>query len=337
MMSHSEGNTDNISDGDTVDENTDFGSLLAEVRKAKNYTIEEISGHLKIPAPTISALENNNMEALPAPTYTQGYIRAYAKFLEMPEDKVLDIYNRAVPHDDVSDLKPRSNLPGEASSQSPLIKTITVLLIIAGIAAIAYGSFQYYQKKAGALESELGTRQQSFTGSSLDSPGENRLNIKQNARLTDDDELIVEKSDPYGDVSDGAEAEQDGSEQAGSAETAVSAETAESIEATPEVTPEEAESGAVIENGGDTIEIISETGAWVEVRDANKSRLLYNMLPAGASRVLEGQAPFSISMGNAKTTRVLINGLEVDVTDYIRPNNTANFKISTQEQNIIFH
>ncbi|MBE9559436.1 MAG: helix-turn-helix domain-containing protein [Proteobacteria bacterium] len=333
MMSHSEGNTDNILDGDTVDKNTDFGSLLAEARKAKNYTIEEISGYLKIPAVTISALENNNKEALPAPTFTQGYIRVYAKFLEMSEDKVLDIYNRAVPHDDVSDLKPRSNLPGEASSQSPLIKTITVLLIIAGITAIAYGSFQYYQKKAGALESELGTRQQSFTGNSLDSPGENRISIKQNARLTDDDELIVEKSDPYGYVSDGAETGQDGNEQADSAETAVSAETAESIE----VTPEEAESDAVIDNGGDTIEIISETGAWVEVRDANKSRLLYNMLPAGASRVLEGQAPFSISMGNAKTTRVLINGLEVDVTDYIRPNNTANFKISTQEQNIIFH
>lgn len=333
MMSHTEGNTDNISDGDMVDKNTDFGSLLAEARKAQNYTIEEISGYLKIPAPTISALENNNKEVLPAPTFTQGYIRVYAKFLEIPEDKVLDIYNRAVPHDDVSVLKPRSTLPDEASSQSPLIKTITVLLIIAGVAAIAYGSFQYYQKKAGTLESELGTRQQTFTGSSLDSPGENRSTIKQNARLTDDDELIVEKSDPNEYVSDGAETEQGGSEQVDSAETGVSIETAESVE----VTPVEAESDAFIENGGDTIEIISEIGAWVEVRDANKSRLLYNMLPAGASRVLEGQAPFSVSMGNAKSTRVLINGLEVDVTDYIRPNNTANFKISAQEQNVIFH
>lgn len=333
MMSHSGSNTDNTSDADMVDKNTDFGSLLAEARKAKNYTIDEISGHLKISALTITALETNDMAALPAPTFTQGYIRTYAKFLEIPEDKVLDIYNRAVPHDDVSDLKPRSNLPDEASSQSPLIKSITILLIIAGIAAIAFGSFQYYQKKAGVLESELDAKQQNFTGSSLDSPGANRLSIKQNARLTDDDELIVDKPDPGEYMSEEAGAEESVSEQAENTEMRASVETAESIE----ITPEDVKSEAVIDNGNDIIEIISENGSWVEVRDANKSRLLYNMLPAGSRKVLEGRAPFSISMGNAKSTRVVINGLEVDLTAYIRSNNTAIFKVSTQEQNIIFH
>ena len=83
MMSHSESNTDNTSDADMVDKNTDFGSLLAEARKAKNFTIDEMSGYLKIPSHMITALEASDKEALPAPTYTQGYIRAYAKFLEI--------------------------------------------------------------------------------------------------------------------------------------------------------------------------------------------------------------------------------------------------------------
>ena len=196
MMHHSDSSSGSNSNDDPKDKDIDFGSLLAEARKAKNYTIDEISEYLKIPARTITALETNDKEALPAPTFAQGYIRTYAKFLEISEEKVLDIYNRAVPHDDVSDLKPRSNLPGEASSQSPLIKTITISLIIAGIAAVGFGSYQYYQEKAGILESELDAKQQSFTGNSLDSPGAGRLNIKQDARLTDDDELIVEKSDP---------------------------------------------------------------------------------------------------------------------------------------------
>jgi hypothetical protein len=34
---------------------------------------------------------------------------------------------------------------------------------------------------------------------------------------------------------------------------------------------------------------------------------------------------------------VVINELEVDMTDYIRPNNTAIFSVSTNGQNIIFH
>ncbi|GMR00876.1 MAG: helix-turn-helix domain-containing protein [Gammaproteobacteria bacterium] len=353
MMSHSDNSTDsnsnNHSSGNLTDNNTDFGSVLAEARKVKDYTIDEISEYLKIPAHIITALENNDKETLPAPTFAKGYIRAYAKFLEISEDKVLNLYNRAVPHDDVSDLKPRSNLPGETNSQSPLIKTITIVLIVAGIATIGFGSFQYYQEKAGVLESELDNKQQSFTGNSLDSPGENRLNIKQHARLTDNDGSIVEKSDSLENRAEEnraegtrvkARVEEIRAEKTGKVEVdnldagtfaGAIAESAESVETNSEA----AQSGAVNEN--DILEIFAENGSWVEVRDANKSRLLYNMLPAGASKVLVGHAPFSISMGNARTTRVVINDLEIDVTDYIRSNNTASFKVSTEGQNIIFH
>lgn len=329
MMSHS----NDESNTDSIDKNIDFGSPLAEGRKAKNYTVDEISGYLKIPVSTIIALEASDIEALPAPTFAQGYIRTYAKFLEMPEDKVLDIYNRVVPHGEESDLKPRSNLPGEASSQSPLVKTITILLIIAGIAVIVFGSFQYYQKKANVMESELDAKQQSFTGNSLDSPGSNRLNIKQNARLTEDDELIVEESSAFGYESEEARLDKKESFEADRSDASEIAGQGESVEIESETVQIITDSG----NGSDIIEVFAEQGSWVEVRDANKSRLLYNMLPAGGSRVIEGQAPFSISMGNARTTRVLINDLEIDLTGYIRSNNTANFKVSTQGQEIIFH
>jgi len=60
-------------------------------------------------------------------------------------------------------------------------------------------------------------------------------------------------------------------------------------------------------------------------------------VPVGGSKVLEGKAPFSITMGNAGTTRVVINDLEVDIKDYIRTNNTAIFSVSTHGQDIIFH
>jgi hypothetical protein len=75
----------------------------------------------------------------------------------------------------------------------------------------------------------------------------------------------------------------------------------------------------------------------MEVRDANKSRLFYNMVPVGGSKVIVGKAPFSVTMGNAKTTRIVINDLEVDITDHIRRNNTAVFNVSTNGQDVIIH
>jgi len=324
MMNESN-SKDSNSDKDQEEKNTDFGCLLAEVRKTRNYTVEAVSGHLKIPVHMIKALEASDKEALPAPTFTRGYIRAYVKFLEMSGDEVLAVYGHAVPQDDSSDLKPRSNLPDEANSQSPLIKAITWLLMVGIFAAIVIGGFQYYQKKAGVLESQLDTKQESFTGNSLNSPGSYPIAIKQNARLIDG-ELVAGKAEPV--VKENTTADVAGSR-------VKNTETSTAIREKADVAPRE--TTTEMKNNGDSIEIIAENGSWVEVRDANKSRLLYNMLPAGASRVLTGRAPFSVTMGNAKTTRVVVNDIEIDVSDYISSNNTASFKVSTQDQDVIFH
>ena len=312
----------NKPDVETAEKDTDFGKQLADARKAQNYTVEEISGHIKIPVQTIEIIEASDLDKLPSPTFAQGYIRAYAKFLEISEDNVLEKYNLAVPRQEEATLRPRSKLPGEASSQSPLVKSITMLLMLAGIAAVIFGSFKYYQEKAGAMEEELDNRDQSSIGNSLDSPGSNRLSVEQDSRLADDGGLAVEQSDSYQDVP-AAGVGQDISANGNDMDSEIDAVTEEVVIEQP---PE-----------NDIIEFFAENGSWMEVRDVNKSRLFYNMVPAGGSKVIVGKAPFNVTMGNAKTTRVVINDLEVDMTDHIRPNNTAVFNVSTNGQDIIIH
>ena len=291
----------------------DFGSVLSEARKAQNFTIDDISKHLKIPVHTLTEIEANNLDALPPPTFTQGYIRVYAKFLEISEDAVLDRYNAAVPHENSTDLKPRSNLPGEASSQSPLVKLITVLLILAGITAVVYGSFQYYQEKADVMEGELEARAPSFTGSSLDSPTE-VLTVEE-PEGTDSVDIITDTEE---DLDDSDSLAETGDSVVDIAEP----EEVETVEAVPET---------------DTLEIYADEGSWMEVRDASRTRLFYNMVPVGGSKILTGEAPFRLSLGNARTTRLVVNGVEIDMSEYIRANNTATFAVSTDGQNIVFH
>ena len=300
-----------------TEKNNDFGFILTEARKSKNYSVDNICEHLKIPKNVISAIEASNIEALPAPTYTQGYIRAYAKFLEIAEDDLLVMYNEAVPHEMASALKPRSSLPGEASSQSPLVKMVTMLLIAGGVATVLYGSIQYYQEKADVMENQLESKERSFTGNSLDSPGSNRQDILQDKGITEDDETAMESSDLL--------LSQDPESQLESAQmTADSSE--EVVSEKDELIPQD-----------DVINILAEQGAWMEVRDATRARLLYNMVPSGGSKVLQGKGPFRISMGNARSTRVLINDIEIDFTRYISSKNTASFTVSIEGENIIFH
>jgi len=319
-----------------VKNNTDFGVFLSNARKLKKYSVDEISAHLKIPVSTIIAIEASDKDNLPVPTFTQGYIRAYAKFLEISEEDVLVIYNNAVPRNDGSDLKPRSNLPDEASSQSPLIKTITVFLIIVVIAVIVFGGIQYYQNKAGVLDGEQDAKKQNFTGNSLDSPSRQPLNVKQNAHLVDG-ELDVSKPENFLVTAENKKAEAAPTAVESSSTPILGKNTAQKKASTNNnIRSVQSENSADAVKKADTIEIFAENGAWLEVRDANKSRLHYNMLPVGGRALLVGDAPFSVIMGNASSTRVEVNGIKIDVTDYTRSNNTANFKVSTQGQDVLF-
>ena len=291
-------NSDNDPDHKPEENNTDFGSVLAVARKSQKYSIDDVCAQLKIPPRIIAAIENNDIAALPEATFTQGYIRSYARFLEISEESVLAIYNKAVPHDLSRKLKPRSNLPNETNSKSPLMKVVTSLLIIAGITAAIYGSFQYYQEKADAMKTERETeresKERSFTGNSLDSPGGNSqdfqslniqpMKIQQTARLTENGELIVEQpavnekkeitqmpviDEPVADV------------------VAVNTVMVDSREAAVEVVdetlapvPEQTttEEGQQTVPDVDVLKIYAEQGSWMEVHDASKTRLFYNMI-----------------------------------------------------------
>lgn len=308
------------SDSELIEEKVDFGSILAAARQTKNYSVDDVCEYLKIPRQVIAAIESNNIEALPPVIFTQGYIRAYAKFLEIPEENVLAIYSRAMPHEAAANLRLRSSLHTGTSSQSPLFKAMTLLLIVSAIAALVFAGVQYYQGKVDDMETRLESREESFTGHSLDSPGNRPLDIQQNARLTGDDKLVVGSTGPVDDSAVASLA--DGSESSSMPGLQAEAKPAEEAQASA---------------GNDVLEIFAKKGSWLQVRDATNKRLFNNMVPVGATQKLEGEAPFRISLGNARSTSVFINDLEIDMTELITRKNIATFTVSAKEETVFFH
>jgi cytoskeleton protein RodZ len=168
----------------------------------------------------------------------------------------------------------------------------------------------------------------SFTGSSLDSPSAVPSAARQEERLTDDETAQDESAAAQEMTESNAAASDEQDAAVSESGDEVSASLPQSMSAIPV-------DKAIPEN--DVLEIYAENGSWIEVRDASDARLFYNMIPKGDTKVLQGKAPFYISMGNARTTRVLINDLEIDMKNYIRPNNTVKITVSTEEQKVIIH
>ena len=68
------------------------GSVLAAARKSQNRTVEEIADELNLSVSQIKTIELDQTEGLPEPTYVRGYIRSYAKLLNLDPEKVLGNY-----------------------------------------------------------------------------------------------------------------------------------------------------------------------------------------------------------------------------------------------------
>lgn len=70
------------------------GDVLKETREKKFYTLEEIEKATKIRKEFLEALEKGLYQNLPPPTFIQGFIKNYGKFLGLNTEKLLAIFRR---------------------------------------------------------------------------------------------------------------------------------------------------------------------------------------------------------------------------------------------------
>jgi cytoskeletal protein RodZ len=70
------------------------GQILREEREKKFYTLEEIEKVTKIRVELLKALEADDYSKLPPPTFVQGFIKNYGKFLKLDTEKLLAVFRR---------------------------------------------------------------------------------------------------------------------------------------------------------------------------------------------------------------------------------------------------
>jgi hypothetical protein len=71
------------------------GQLLSEARKKKRLRYKRLSSELNIPEKYLQALEEEDYEVMPGgDPYIKGYLRAYAKKLELDPDFIIEKYLR---------------------------------------------------------------------------------------------------------------------------------------------------------------------------------------------------------------------------------------------------
>ena len=309
-----------------------FGEHLYVERKRQNISVAEVSLAIHLSEQVIDAIDRSDVDKLPQPTFVQGYLRAYAKYLGISEVLILEEYAQSVPHQQESDLQPRSTLPDEASSNTPFVKMITISLLIMMVVAALYASFSYYKNAIVVSDAEL------EEPSSLVLP---ESELPEQAVMEQDDSSVsyeqtetnmegsdIESSEPVVVVNDEVEVVIPPSE--------VVAEH-DSNEELQDSAANKKPINQLVVAGDDSLELFAAQVSWVEVDDANAENLYYDLVQQDQQVTLKGVAPFKIFLGNAPQVKVKINDISVNVEKYIRSNNIANFSISVDQQQVVFH
>ena len=81
---------------------TPFGDYLRQERIARQVSLEELSWSTKIRMEYLTSLEAGDFSNMPAEVFVKGYIKAYAFYLELDPEDVLQRYARCIQGEDCS-------------------------------------------------------------------------------------------------------------------------------------------------------------------------------------------------------------------------------------------
>ncbi len=73
-----------------------LGEKLKKIRKKAGVSLAEIASHTKIKQGYLKKIEAGNFEKLPFDVYVKGFLRGYAKYLELNPEKVVAQFNKEV-------------------------------------------------------------------------------------------------------------------------------------------------------------------------------------------------------------------------------------------------
>jgi len=272
------------------------GAQLREAREARRLTVEAAASQLRIDVSLLRALEADEYDNFAAPIFVTGHLRAYARLLDLAPEPLLDAYHR-LGRDEPPPIKQLSRRLNFGSNSS-LLPGVVVVLVLAIAAALFAG-----------LQSR-GERGAADAPAPVLAPAENtELNLPDAPSMPP-----REENGATAETSPAAVPPPDTTTAPLPAPSAV-----------PRA-PDAADTPGAVNGVRARLSLKADRSSWVEVRDANGQRLLYDLLDPGASRNVEGLAPFAVLLGYGPGVTVEFNGKLVDHSRYIHQD-IARFRV----------
>lgn len=277
------------------------GNRLRQAREARGIELQQVANELRLPVRHIEALEAEDLSRLPAASYICGYLRSYAKMVELPSDEIVvnfpgmkeylaSVKSTVMPTRMVA---PLPEMVEQDSHRGINVSSAVMLIAAAVIAAILL--FQLSGSDDDAAPA----------GDKPPAASQENITVPVPPPATAAKSPAVAQREP--------EPERPATEATSTApvESTAPKEAATPVEAAPAAPRSMPLSQLVLQFRGES---------WIEIFDAANQRLAFELVRRGEVRTINGVAPFRVILGAASEVDVRYNDVVYDMSRYRRAN-----------------
>lgn len=307
------------------------GNMLKAAREAQGLSIHEVSGQLRLGVKQIQAIEQDDFDKLPQPSIVRGFIRNYARLLNIDVAPILEAYQRIAPHKSPLPLSVRSN-----ASRSVIDKPVRslrlkgllsflIFLIVVGIAAYFYVNHIKPHTLRDASLAPGVTEISETTGQKIEIPLPQTPPASAETGSPIDSVASADVASSPNPVATEAPADVSASQQPSAG--MVSPPSIESVVSTTAIvsTTTQAAGQAVATTTlkaddpkkANLLFKVTED-SWVRIEDMQGKKVFSAVLPAGSERQVLTDKPVNITVGHAAGTQLTIDNQPYDLTQATR-------------------
>lgn len=336
------------------------GEILRQARESKGLSQRDVADELRLRKQIIELLEADDYETFSTPTFIKGYLRAYAKLLDVDDKKLFEAY-KAKGYQEVQSTQMQSfsrRKKHQESDNRLMLITYAVIIIVVGLV------IWWWQDSGIASDEPV---QSSAAESTIESSSETSIRVveassepKQPEIKPNTEEAVLESDVSASDTNismneTGSEAgppeqnvatEIDNRDEATTTEDAQVAQADRSVEEKTEQTGEvneqdqqplnveesetEALPEATNEEVGSRLVFEFSQECWIKVDDSTGETQAVGVKAAGYTMEVPGEPPFSVTMCKPAAATITFDGNDVDMSDF-RRERVARFTVPMSE------
>lgn len=295
-------------DDRSTDSRPRFGSRLRAVREAQGLTLESCAQAIKLPSRVLRQLEADQYQELDYAVYLGGYIKKYARHLQLDEASIqteLDNVRNVPPALVATGGISRSRYLLERYTTAATYVVLTVVIVAPMIWLGVRGTLDRDLSHLSPLDASPVAQQDAGTDGNV-ADGTATTNFSPpRVTLPEEEQPLLASMAPFPGLGNTPPARP--------VATMVSAPVADSAVAV-----------------GHSLSLNLTAASWVEVTAHDGSRLEYGLLPAGSSKTWHSDQPLEVRIGNAVGAQVSMDGQPVALDEF-RHANVVHFRVDVKD------